>query len=147
MGNRDTTHISLFSTDIILRCSLPFKADTVIECVHLCHLHLYHDTRLRDLACGGREVDVHEDIGEQEEDPSGVGIKDQSVHAGSFSRLKVLEQPVAVALLFDSVGGSQGPGDDGSEVLAHLFIEAQIFPSDQGVELVLHQQVEEPSDR
>ena len=50
-----------------------------------------------------------------------------------------------MALLLDRIGGGQGPGDDGGEVLAHLFSKAQVLPSDQGVELVLHQEIEEPS--
>jgi hypothetical protein len=46
-----------------------------------------------------------------------------------------------VKLLLDRIGTGQGPADDGGEILAHLFIEAQILTSDQGMELVLHQEV------
>ncbi len=126
---------------------LPLKTDAIIEGVHLRHFNLHCSPRLGNLAGGGRDVDVEQDVGEQEEDPFGIGVKDQGVHAGSLSCLQVFEEPVAMTLLFDGACGGQGAADDGGEILAHRLIESQVFAFDQGVELVLHKEVEESSDR
>lgn len=51
-----------------------------------------------------------------------------------------------MALLLDIVGSGEGSVDYRSEVLAHLQREAEALSANQIVDLVLHDQIEQPSD-